>query len=84
MMNVPNVVEWQMEPGFRETPCCCVRVCGKAWHDCIACNGSGVVGLVPIGGWEEARKKQVMPEHKGDPRFDPRVSVAPYCIDDRR
>lgn len=72
-MTVPNVAEWQREPGFTTGPCCCVVTVGKPWPDCSGCGGSGVTGLVPIGVWQVARWKRAMPEYRGDPRFDPRA-----------
>jgi hypothetical protein len=72
-MNVPITPETRLLPGFTEEPCCCVLVCGKAIHDCSACGGTGVVGAIPIGVWEDCRKKGTLPEFHGDPRFDPRA-----------
>jgi hypothetical protein len=72
-MTVPNCDEWRAEPGFEERPCFCVAVAKRPWHDCTGCGGTGVIGTVGIGVWEEARRKTSMPVHTGDPRFDPRV-----------
>lgn len=78
-MTVPNCPEWAAEPGFELAPCCCVVVCKRAWPDCTACGGAGETGLVPGGVWAEARRKRPMPDLKGDPRFDPRVTAWPRC-----
>lgn len=70
-MIVPDCPAWRGEPGFVLARCHCVRVCGEPVADCLDCNGSGEVGLVPVDAWSAARSKGDMPSLPGDTRFDP-------------
>lgn len=70
-MRVPNVPEWQGQPGFEECECDCVRVAKKAWPDCVGCGGTGRIGVVPDTVYNWAVRQKAMPRYRSDPRFDP-------------
>lgn len=75
-MTVPNEGEWTTAPGFEVQPCFCQRQCGVAIFDCGSCRGTGLLGLVPCGVWDDCYGKPGFPDYRGDPRFDPRAGVS--------